>query len=396
MVVAEEASPPGDAVPEAPGLPELGPESDPAPPLSVPVKPGSLRVATEVGSLEVGVDWDDVGGAVYYLVRWRSVGNGGRLNDGVEVSSSSVTVTVDGFGEWVVRVEACNDAGCGSHVAVRFEVEPVSEPEPEPEPSPDPGPPLSVPAMPGGVEVATRVGSLVVGVDWDDVGGAVYYLVRWRSVGNGGRLNDGVEVSSSSVTVTVDGFGEWVVRVEACNDAGCGSHVAVRFEVEPAPEPDPLILPGLSLTVSPDQLAEDEGETSVVVAAAWIGGATRSEDTTVALSLSGTAEDPADYTASMTDLVIPAEASEGTATLTITPVDDEVAEGDETIVVTGTAGNVASAVRIVLADPLTTELQTTGDNSPPAFSGTGPLARSVTRTVRPTRRWATRWPPPTS
>ena len=94
----------------------------------VPAKPTGLRIDTEVGSLDVSLDWDDIDGASRYWVRWRSVDNEEKLNEGVEVESSDATITVANHGEWVVRVQACNDAGCGERRARRFTVEPPPQP----------------------------------------------------------------------------------------------------------------------------------------------------------------------------------------------------------------------------------------------------------------------------
>ena len=112
----------------------------------VPAKPTGLSVATEPGSLDVLADWNDVEGADDYLVRWRP--KDGRLNDGARVASSSAAITVDDYGDWVVRVQACNDAGCGKVLARQFSVEPLPEPTPTPareptatpEPTPEPAP----------------------------------------------------------------------------------------------------------------------------------------------------------------------------------------------------------------------------------------------------------------
>ena len=101
---------------------------------SPPVKPTGLLVASEPGSLDVSVDWDDVDDADSHLVRWRVAGPDHQLNDGVEVQASDASITVSDFGEWVVRVEACNDAGCGPGAAKRFTVEAAPEPTPEPPP----------------------------------------------------------------------------------------------------------------------------------------------------------------------------------------------------------------------------------------------------------------------
>ena len=353
---------------------EPDPTPEPTAPISEPAAPSELDVTTEAGSLELDLDWDDVEGATRYLIRWRSVDTGEKLNPGIETHSSNTTITVANSGEWVVRVQACNDAGCGQPRTRKLKVEAALEPEPVREPfaRPDPEPPVGVPAKPSGLRVATGVGLLAVGLDWRDVGGATHYLVRWRSVDSGERLNEGVETQSAAVTITVADFGEWLVRIQACNDAGCGRPLTRKFEVEPGPG----VLPGFILTVSPNRLDEDAGETSVAVTAAWTGDVTRSEDTTVAVSLSGTAEDPADYTAEVTDLVIAAGASSGTTNLSLIPVDDGLVEGDESIEVNGTVGDRTFLIAIILADPLVSALSG-GVNATPSFPGIDPTFRSV-------------------
>jgi len=105
-----------------------------------PAAPGGLHVSTEIGSLDVDVDWDDVDDATRYVVRWRTAEPGGKLNKGEEVSVSRAEITVAGTGAWVVRVQACNDAGCGTPSAEKFEVEPAPEPESTPEPESEPEP----------------------------------------------------------------------------------------------------------------------------------------------------------------------------------------------------------------------------------------------------------------
>ena len=178
----------------------------------------------------MSVDWDGVTGADEYWVRWRSVDNGEKLNEGVRTQSSDITITVAGYGDWVVRVQACNSAGCGSPTARQFTVNstsaPTPEPTPEPTPQPTPEPPTTAPEKPAGLSVETEPDSLDVSVDWDDVDGATDYLVRWRVAGPGNQLNDGVRPTSSNTDITVADYGEWVVRVEACNSAGCGEHLA--------------------------------------------------------------------------------------------------------------------------------------------------------------------------
>ena len=123
-----------------------------------PAKPTGLEVSTETGSLDVSVEWDDVDGATSYLVRWRVPAPGNKLNEGVKPQSSGTTITVDDYGEWVVRVQACNDAGCGKPLAKRFTVEPESTRETPPDPTPEPAPlQVSITASPANPQVGEAV-----------------------------------------------------------------------------------------------------------------------------------------------------------------------------------------------------------------------------------------------
>ena len=119
-----------------------------------PQRPTELQVSTEPGSLEVSVDWDDTPGAASYKVRWRVAGPGNRLNEGIEAQSSDAVITVADYGEWVLRVEACNDSGCGPAASRRFVVAPA------------PAPTISIPVKPTGLTASTESGSLEVSVDW--------------------------------------------------------------------------------------------------------------------------------------------------------------------------------------------------------------------------------------
>ena len=214
-----------------------------------PGEPTGLTVSTAQGSLDVSLDWDNVDGAAEYWVRWRLAQPGHRLNEGIRTGSSATTITVAEYGEWVVRVQACNDAGCGEPVAERFSVEqapePASEPTPTPTPTTAPRQGTQPPGKPTGLSVSTAQGSLDVSLDWDDAGGATEYRIRWRLDKSGHKLNDGIRTGSSAKTITLSEYGEWVVRVQACNDAGCGEPVAERFSVEPAPVPTPTPTPNI-------------------------------------------------------------------------------------------------------------------------------------------------------
>ena len=364
--------------------------------------PAKLRITTEQGSLDASLDWEDVEGASSYRVRWRESGPGNKLNAGIEVDSSEAVITVARYGEWVVRVQACDDAGCGEPNARKFKVRrprampditplptatltplptstptplptatptppptasgelrvsvtassatvpanqsvslaaavsnppagyepsyqwelsnggdwhshgtrstlsylavraeswsfrvtvtygsgdsatsepltvawvdipptptvtpvplPTSTPIPMPEPTatPTPGPSVPIPDEPTGLSVSATPGSLEVSVDWDDVSGASYYWVRWRESGPGKELNEGVVVLPSVVVVSVDGYGEWMARAQACNAAGCGAPGVSKFSVEPEPIATPTSEPTATPTPEPEPLGQPQ------------------------------------------------------------------------------------------------------------------------------------------
>ena len=176
----------------------------------LPERPAGLDVATEGGSLSASLDWDDVSGATHYLVRWRIPTPEHGLNEGIQVQSSDAVITVEDYGEWVVRVQACNDAGCGPRVSQKFAI---------------------VPGKPTGLTVSTLPGQPTVTVDWDDTPGATGYKLSWRHAGPDNRLKGGIPVRSPDVAITFKEYREWVVRVEACNDAGCGQPAAKKFRI---------------------------------------------------------------------------------------------------------------------------------------------------------------------
>ena len=78
-----------------------------------PAKPAGLGVEAQPGTLEVGVSWDDVPGATSYSLNWRRPGGDFEPGDAVTVTETEATLAMPGRGLWRVRLQACNDAGCG-------------------------------------------------------------------------------------------------------------------------------------------------------------------------------------------------------------------------------------------------------------------------------------------
>ena len=116
----------------------------------------------------------------------------------------------------------------------------------------------------------------------------------------------------------------------------------------------------ITLSVSPDAIAEDAGATDVTVTATM--SAARETSTTVNITLGGTAANPADYTAtSLTSITIPKGQTTANGTLTITPVEDTAVEGDETITVSGESGaRSVSSADITITDSTIANVPATG------------------------------------
>lgn len=178
--------------------------------------------------MDVSVDWDDVIGADDYLIRWRAHGPGQTLNDGIRSPSSETVVTVLSHGRYVVRVQACDQQGCGAPSATQFTTKPAPIESADTSTIPPP--------RPSGLSVRDTPGSTAVNVNWDDTPGSDEYLVRYRRSGSS-VLSDGAYPAESRLQLTVPSYGRWVVRVQACNQAGCGKPTARAFSTAAAETP---------------------------------------------------------------------------------------------------------------------------------------------------------------
>ena len=218
---------------------------------SVPDRPTGLEVSTQSGSLEVSLDWDDVEGATRYEVQWRAIQDI-RLRGEMHVQSSDATITVGRAGDYGVRVRACNDNGCGESVLSMVQVKPAPKGT----------------ARPTSVQASTRQGSLEVSLDWDDVAGADSYLVRWREDSPGVQFNERVSVTASAASITVSDYGQWELKVNACQGENCWPGKFERFQVEAAPQGEGYsgqlgeLLVELSLRLSQQQAGSEAAERS--------------------------------------------------------------------------------------------------------------------------------------
>ena len=125
---------------------------------------------------------------------------------------------------------------------------------------------------------------------------------------------------------------------------------------------------GATITVTPDSsVGEGDGAATTFTVKVDLDCCTTfDEDTTVTVSLGGTATGTDDYTATIANVTIPASTATGstTAAVSITPVEDAIVEGDETIVVNGSlTGFVVFPDTITLTDNDTATVGITGPSA---------------------------------
>ena len=169
--------------------------------LEPPGAPANFAVSATPGSLDLTATWGAVEGATSYKLRWRQAGGEFEEANTITVTDASATITVSGYGQWEVQLQACNDAGCGPEASGTVELSPLQ-------------PPASF-------AVSVTLGSLDVRAEWDEVEGATAYRLRWRQAGGEFEAANVIAVADASATITMSGYGEWEVQLQACNDAGC-------------------------------------------------------------------------------------------------------------------------------------------------------------------------------
>ena len=114
----------------------------------VPAKPTGLKLKQAAHpSHDIKVTWDAVEGADNYKIRWRA--EDASLGEPIFATTTHTTVPLDEYGAWVVRVEACNDAGCGKPASKAITTS-------------------ILPPKQSGLTVETQKDSLFINVAWHD------------------------------------------------------------------------------------------------------------------------------------------------------------------------------------------------------------------------------------
>ena len=166
-----------------------------------PPTPQNLSISAGQGDRDFNATWNEVEGATSYNLSWREIEGDFEPGNAVAVTSASASFTVPSYGRWQVRLEACNAAGCGREATTTIDM---------------------TPARPQNLVVTSTTGSLSVNATWTAADGATSYRLLWRLPSSDFESGNEVTATGTSATITLSDYGQWVIRLEGCNAAGCG------------------------------------------------------------------------------------------------------------------------------------------------------------------------------
>ena len=166
----------------------------------------------------------------------------------------------------------------------------------------------------------------------DDFPGLFLFIVRGLTI----PANETSATRTFTMTPLDDSLREppetVIMRVWAGDETGLAEDTATLVIL------DDDAASAITLSVSPEWVAEDAGATTVTVTAGLDAGTRRTATEVTVSRTGGTATSGTDYAAvDAFTVTIPAEQTSGTATFTFTPTDDSAAEGVETVILSGSA-----------------------------------------------------------
>jgi hypothetical protein len=161
---------------------------------AVPAKPTGLTLTQVSPGHNISVAWDAVEDSDNYKIRWRAAD--ASLGDPIYATTTQATIQLDEYGDWVVRVEACNDAGCSKPASKTITTE------------------RPIPLMTG-LTVTTQKNSLFLNISWDN-NGDYKHFIRVRELSLRGYKEFSVPAGRHKHRSNIRRYGDWVVSVKAC------------------------------------------------------------------------------------------------------------------------------------------------------------------------------------
>ena len=159
--------------------------------LNPPGQLSNLAVSSAAGDLNLSAAWDAVDGATSYKVRWRKAGGEFAAANATTVSDTTASITVSAYGQWEVRAQGCNDAGCGPEAAHSVAVERLIALHLEP-----------------AFDAQGQPLQRTITASWDPVPDATSHTLRWRrseANGQGAKRDLPAQATTADFTVAEDG-----------------------------------------------------------------------------------------------------------------------------------------------------------------------------------------------
>lgn len=171
---------------------------------ALPAKPKGLKLTQAGRGHNINVRWDAVEDADNYKIRWRAAD--ATLGDPTYSTTTRTTIHLDKYGEWVVRVQACNDAGCGKPASKTVTTQKLAPP------------------APSGVTAETSLNSLTIRLAWDFVyvrGEEIFYKTKLSPPNTGAYYESQVlhNRGHTRINTTLEawrGYGKYSAGAVAC------------------------------------------------------------------------------------------------------------------------------------------------------------------------------------
>jgi uncharacterized repeat protein (TIGR02059 family) len=90
--------------------------------LDLALPPVNFEARPALGTMDLLATWDEAADATSYKLRWRLADGAFDADDALAVSGQAAVITVPDFGAWEVRLQACNDEGCGPETSRTVDV----------------------------------------------------------------------------------------------------------------------------------------------------------------------------------------------------------------------------------------------------------------------------------
>ena len=156
--------------------------------LDLGLPPVDFEANLVLGTMNLLATWDEAAGATSYKLRWRLSGSEFDAADALTVSRDTAVITVTDFGQWEVRLQACNDDGCG----------------PETSQTVDLARNLNLNLAPAR-DADGSVRPQTVTATWDPVPDASSYTLIWRPIGTSPSAQDQPGSARRSRSASGDG-----------------------------------------------------------------------------------------------------------------------------------------------------------------------------------------------